>query len=219
MDRLGKLVPIGRCAAHVGDVVNEEGERVELFGALELVLSETNFTGYKDTFFLKGRKKKPYQAKIWRPERKDHINLGTFPSAHAAAVEVAQYRRYGREHQRSPDKSRAESSTPPPTRLPATFPLPLTRCYLVILVCTEKQKLVAATTIDASTPPIFQGDENSSVQLPVAEVRPCVPAASAHAFATGAVAVALPAQPYAPPQPISGHALGLLQHGGRLIGP
>jgi hypothetical protein len=27
----------------MGDDVNEEGERVELFGALELVLSETNF--------------------------------------------------------------------------------------------------------------------------------------------------------------------------------
>ena len=46
---------------------------VERFGALELVLSETSSTGYKDTFFLKGRKKKPYQAKIWRPEHKDHI--------------------------------------------------------------------------------------------------------------------------------------------------
>ena len=78
----------------MGDDVNEAGERVERFGALELVLSETSSTGYKDTFFLKGRKKKPYQAKIWRPEHKDHINLGTFASAHAAAVEVAQYRRY-----------------------------------------------------------------------------------------------------------------------------
>jgi len=109
----------------MGDDVNEAGERVERFGTLELVLSETSSTGYKDTFFLKGRKKKPYQAKIWRPEHKDHINLGTFASAHAAAVEVAQYRRYGREHQKSPDKSRAES-TPPPPRLTATNPLSLT---------------------------------------------------------------------------------------------
>ena len=80
-------------------------------------------------------------------------------------------------------------------------------------MCTEKQKLIAATTIDAPTPPVFQGYENSSVQLPVAQVRPCAAVASARAFATGAVAVALPAQPYALPQPISGHALGLLQHG------
>ena len=76
-------------------------------------------------------------------------------------------------------------------------------------MCTEKQKLIAATTIDAPTPPVFQGYENSSVQLPVAQVRPCAAVASARAFATGAVAVALPAQPYALPQPISGHALGL----------
>ena len=57
----------------MGDDVNEAGEPVELFGTLELVLSEANSTKYKDVFFLKNRKKKPYQAKIWRPETKDHI--------------------------------------------------------------------------------------------------------------------------------------------------
>ena len=62
----------------MGDNVNEAGEPVELFGTLELVLSEDNSTGYKDVFYLKDRKKKPYQAKIWRPDTKDHINLGTF---------------------------------------------------------------------------------------------------------------------------------------------
>ena len=80
----------------MGDDVNEAGEPVELFGTLELVLSEANSTKYKDVFFLKNRKKKPYQAKIWRPETKDHINLGTFRKAHEAAIAVAQYRRDGR---------------------------------------------------------------------------------------------------------------------------
>ena len=98
----------------MGDDVNEAGERVERFGALELVLSETSSTGYKDTFFLKGRKKKPYQAKIWRPEHKDHINLGTFASAHAAAVEVAQYRRYGREHQKAQTRAALKVRLPRP---------------------------------------------------------------------------------------------------------
>ena len=203
----------------MGDDVNEAGERVERFGALELVLSEANSTGYKDTFFLKGRKKNPYQAKIWRPESKDHINLGTFPNAHAAAVEVAQYRRYGREHQRSPDKSRAESSTPSPPRPTATNPLPLHSLLYLSLVLTEKQKVAAATNMDAPTPPIFQGYENCPLQLPVAQIQSLAAAASAQAFATGAVAVALPTQPCALMQPTSGHALGLLQHGGRLMGP
>ena len=61
----------------MGDNVNEAGEPVELFGTLELVLSEDNSTGYKDVFYLKDRKKKPYQAKIWRPDTKDHINPPT----------------------------------------------------------------------------------------------------------------------------------------------
>ena len=43
----------------MSDVVNEAGEPVELFGSLELVLSECNSTGYKDVFFLKNRKNKP----------------------------------------------------------------------------------------------------------------------------------------------------------------
>lgn len=54
---------------------------VERFGTLELVLSKSNHTGlYKDVYHLKDKKKKPFQAKIWRPETKDHINLGTFRS-------------------------------------------------------------------------------------------------------------------------------------------
>ena len=116
----------------MGDDVNEAGEPVELFGTLELVLSEANSTKYKDVFFLKNRKKKPYQAKIWRPETKDHINLGTFCKAHEAAIAVAQYRRNGREDQPSPDKSRAEKSTrsaPRPARRPQIL-LQLTCCYV-----------------------------------------------------------------------------------------
>ena len=96
------------------------------------MLSEANSTKYKDVFFLKNRKKKPYQAKIWRPETKDHINLGTFCKAHEAAIAVAQYRRNGREDQPSPDKSRAEKSTrsaPRPARRPQIL-LQLTCCYV-----------------------------------------------------------------------------------------
>ena len=110
----------------------------------------------------------------------------------------------------------------PPPRLTATFPLPLvlplTHCYSS-LVRTEKQKLTAATNIDALMPPVFQSYENASLQLPVVQVQPLAAAASAQAFATGAVAVALPAQPRALLQPTSGHSIGLLQHGGRLMGP
>ena len=181
----------------MGDDVNETGEPVELFGTLELVLSEANSTKYKDVFFLKNRKKKPYQAKIWRPETKDHINLGTFRGKHEAAIAVALYRRDGREDQPSPDKSRAEKSTRSPPRPARRSQIPL-RTHLLPrsgLECTEKQKLGAVTTIDAPVPPIFQGIENSLPQLPVAQLQPWSASSSAHAFATGAVAVALPAQP------------------------
>ena len=83
---------------------------VEMFGVLELALSTANATGYKDVYVQKGRKKKPYQAKIYRPWRKDLIHLGNFATAHAAAVAVAQQRWEGIEDCPSPDKSRAESS-------------------------------------------------------------------------------------------------------------
>ena len=46
------------------DNVNEADKRVELFGVLELVLSEKKVGGYgyKDVFYLKNRKKNPYQG-------------------------------------------------------------------------------------------------------------------------------------------------------------
>ena len=179
----------------MGNDVNEAGEPVELFGTLELVLSEANSTKYKDVFFLKNRKKKPYQAKIWRPETKDHINLGTFCKAHEAAIAVAQYRRNGREDQPSPDKSRAEKvrALRPPPRPTSTNPFATHLLLRSGLECTEKQKLMAVTTIDGASPPVFQGYENSSIQLPVVQFQPWSSSASAHAIATGAVAVALPA--------------------------
>ena len=65
----------------MGDNVNEADKQVELFSVLELVLSEKKVDGYgyKDVFYLKNRKKNPYQANIWWPEHKDqHINLGVF---------------------------------------------------------------------------------------------------------------------------------------------
>ena len=151
---------LAKCAI---EIAKEAGEPVELFGTLELVLSEDNSTGYKDVFYLKDRKKKPYQAKIWRPDTKDHINLGTFRGKHEAAIAVALYRRDGREDQPSPDKSRAEKSTRSPPRPARRSQIPL-RTHLLPrsgLECTEKQQLGAVTTIDAPVPPIFQGIENS----------------------------------------------------------
>ena len=97
------------------DLPHEAGEppRVEMFGVLELKLSSSNTTGYSDVYPLKGRKRKPFQAKIYRPWRKDFINLGTFANAHAAAVAVATQRLEGIEDCPSPDKSRAEQYAAP----------------------------------------------------------------------------------------------------------
>lgn len=137
---------------------------VEMFGVLMLVLSTMNATGYKDVYLQKGRKKKPFQAKIYRPLRKDWINLGKFSGAQEAAVAVARQRLEGIEDCPSPDKSRAES---------------------------KKRKLLAATPVNVPTPTTFQNFENRSVQLAVAQPQPWSAAASARAFAAGAVAVAL----------------------------
>ena len=99
----------------MAEPLHEAGEPpcVEMFGVLELVLSSSNATGYKDVYKQKGRKKRPFQAKIYRTLRKDFINLGKFATAHTAAVAVAQARLDGIEDLPSPDKSRAESSTLP----------------------------------------------------------------------------------------------------------
>ena len=55
----------------MGDSPIEAGEPpdVEMFGVLELRLSSSNSTGYCDVYPLKGRKKKPFQAKIYRKDR------------------------------------------------------------------------------------------------------------------------------------------------------
>lgn len=166
---------------------------VEMFGVLMLVLSTMNATGYKDVYLQKGRKKKPFQAKIYRPLRKDWINLGKFSGAQEAAVAVARQRLEGIEDCPSPDKSRAESSVLPRPAL-------VLQCLLLLLahlllydfrVRTEKRKLLAATPVNVPTPTTFQNFENRSVQLAVAQPQPWSAAASARAFAAGAVAVAL----------------------------
>ena len=134
----------------MGDTLIEAGEPpgVEMFGALELRLNSSNSSGYCDVYPLKGRKKNPWQAKIYRPWRKDFINLGTFASAHAAAVAVAQQRLEGIEDCPSPDKKRAENSMLRPR--PASY-LP---CLLSLICCCsylvrkEKQKILAAAPID-----------------------------------------------------------------------
>ena len=53
-----------------------EPQEFEEFGVHKLLLSSDNISGYKDVHFLKNRKKRPWQAKVWRPWAKDHINLG-----------------------------------------------------------------------------------------------------------------------------------------------
>jgi hypothetical protein len=113
----------------MAEPLHEAGEPpcVEMFGVLELVLSSSNATGYKDVYKQKGRKKRPFQAKIYRTLRKDFINLGKFATAHTAAVAVAQARLDGIEDLPSPDKSRAESSTLP---RPA-----LSSCLLSLICC------------------------------------------------------------------------------------
>lgn len=96
------------------DAPGEAGELPEFeeFGVHKLFLSD-NRSGYKDVFFLKNRKKRPWQAKVWRPWAKDHINLGCFAAPQEAAIVVAVARAEGLERQLSPDKSRTENSALP----------------------------------------------------------------------------------------------------------
>ena len=183
---------------------------------LELRLSSGNSTGYCDVYPLKDRKKKPFQAKIYRPWRKDLITLGTFASAHEAAVAVAQQRLEGIEDFPSPDKSRAENSTLP---RPASYLqcLLLLVCCCLYLVRKEKQKRAMAAAFDTPTPTTIHQFENRPVQFPVVNPQPWSAAASAHAFAAGAVGVALPAPTPAPQQAAFARALVQLPDGGRLV--
>ena len=61
----------------MGDSSIEAGEppEYEEFGVHKLLLSSSNLSGYRDVQFLKNRKKKPWQAKVWRPWARDHISL------------------------------------------------------------------------------------------------------------------------------------------------
>jgi hypothetical protein len=178
----------------MADPAVEAGEPpgVEMFGTLELKLSTANATGYSDVYKLKNRKKKPYQAKIYRPWRKDHITIGTFASAHEAAVAVARQRLDGIEDCPSPDKSRTNNSALPRPAFDLQTLSSLIRCCSY-LVRKEKQKLLAATTTYTPMPTTFQGFENTPLQLPLAQPQAWTAVASARAFATGAVGVALPA--------------------------
>ena len=83
----------------------------------KLLLSSSNISGYRDVHFLKNRKEKPWQAKVWRPWARDHISLGCFRRKQEAAVAVAVARAEGLEGQQSPDKSRAENSACPTATL------------------------------------------------------------------------------------------------------
>ena len=83
----------------------------------KLLLSSSNISGYRDVHFLKNRKEKLWQAKVWRPWARDHISLGCFRRKQEAAVAVAVARAEGLEGQQSPDKSRAENSACPTATL------------------------------------------------------------------------------------------------------
>ena len=203
----------------MAEPLHEAGEPpcVEMFGVLELVLSSSNATGYKDVYKQKGRKKRPFQAKIYRPWCNDFINIGKFTTAHEAAVAVAQARFDGIEDYPSPDKSRAENSTLP---CPASY----LQCLLSLICCCsylvrkEKQKCAVAAAIDTPTPTTIQSFENWPAQLPVVNPQPWSAAASAHAFAAGAVGVALPALAPALQQAAMPRALGRMPDGGRIAG-
>ena len=91
----------------------DELPEYEEFGVHKLLFSSDNKSGYRDVYFLKHRKKKPWQAKVWRPWAKDHLSLGCFRTPREAAVAVAVARAEGLERQTSPNKSRAENSTLP----------------------------------------------------------------------------------------------------------
>lgn len=191
---------------------------LEMFGTLELVLSSTNATGYKDVYLQRNRKKHPYQAKIYRPWRKDFINLGKFAKAHEAAVEVAMQRLEGIDDFPSPDKSRAENSTLP-------CPALVLQCLLLLIGVllgsrvAEKRKLNAATTVEVPTPATLLGFENTPLHLrPMPQLQPCPAGVSARAFATGAVAIALPASAPALQQAANLPAMGRLPDGGLLRG-
>ena len=212
--------PIGtRDGLAMAEPLHEAGEppRVEMFGVLELVLSSSNATGYKDVYKQKGRKKRPFQAKIYRPWCNVFINVGKFTTAHEAAVAVAQARFDGIEDYPSPDKSRAENSTLP---CPASY----LQCLLSLICCCsylvrkEKQKCAVAAAIDTPTPTTIQSFENWPAQLPVVNPQPWSAAASAHAFAAGAVGVALPALAPALQQAAMPRALGRMPDGGRIAG-
>ena len=91
-------------------------------------------------------------------------------------------------------------------------------CCCSDLVRTEKRKLNAATTVEVPTPATLLGFENTPLQLPVAQLQPCPAGVSARAFATGAVAIALPASAPALQQAANLPAMGRLPDGGLLRG-
>ena len=78
--------------------------------------------------------------------------------------------------------------------------------------------LLATTPVTEPTPAMFQGFENTSHQVAVAQLQPWSAAASARAFAACAVAVAQPTLTPAVPQAAMPRALGHLADGGRLVG-
>ena len=126
----------------MADPPHEAGEppHVEMFGVLELKLSSSNATGYKDVYKRKHLKKKPYQGLIWRPWRKDHINVGNFATAHAAAVAVAVQRAEGIDDLPSPDRTRAENSTLPHPTFERQCLLSLILLLLIRISCGKRSE-------------------------------------------------------------------------------
>ena len=213
--------PIGtRGGLTMAELPLEAGEPadVETFGVLELRLSSGNSTGYCDVYPLKDRKKKPFQAKIYRPWRKDFITIGTFASAHEAAVAVAQQRLEGIEDFPSPDKSRAENSTLP---RPASY----LQCLLLLislLFVSRAEREAKACCGDGHRHSDAYYNSNIRKQACAAASREPLPwsaAASIRIFGAGHVGVALPAATPALQQAANPRVLGHLAVGGQCMGP
>ena len=192
---------------------SEDSPVVDEFGCLELIRSKKCGSGYKDVYYRKHLKDKPYQALIYRASRKDHINLGTFKTAKEAAVAVAEARLSGIESLQSPDKSRLERGsggelTPTPLCLSAI------RCNICTAephACTGKRK------IESELPPVRAAAFNpSSLPMPrVVAVRPLSVVEREQVFA-GAFARAL-AKPHGCADPANRLVFGTLPNGARLV--
>ena len=187
-----------------------------MFGLLELVLSKSNATGYKMSTCRRAAGSCHSRPRSTGRGAKILSILASLPT---------RTRQQWQWHVHDSMASRtSQARTKPGLRTVRHPPCHLTSqpsCHssaAVLLVRTEKRKLNLATTLEAPTPTTFLGFDNTALQLPMAQLQPCPAAVSARAFATGAVAVALPASVPALQQAANLPALGRLPDGGLLRG-